>query len=44
MYILGISGNPRLGGNTEIIIKEALNAAEEEGGGSRIHQSLRLSA
>jgi len=31
MQILGISGSPRLGGNTEIIIKEALSAAEEEG-------------
>ena len=31
MYILGISGSPRLGGNTDIIIKEALSAAEEEG-------------
>ena len=31
MSILGISGSPRLGGNTEIIIKEALSTAEAEG-------------
>ena len=31
MQILGISGSPRQGGNTEIIIKETLSAAAEEG-------------
>ena len=31
MQILGISGSPRQGGNTEIIIKEALRAAAAEG-------------
>ena len=31
MHILGISGSPRLGGNTDIIITEALNAAKEDG-------------
>ena len=31
MKIVGISGSPRKGGNTEILIKEALKGAEEEG-------------
>ena len=31
MQILGISGSPRRGGNTEIIIHEALRTAEAEG-------------
>jgi multimeric flavodoxin WrbA len=31
MQILGISGSPRRGGNTEIIINEALNVATAEG-------------
>jgi len=31
MHILGISGSPRLGGNTDMVITEALNAAKEEG-------------
>ena len=31
MHIIGISGSPRVGGNTDIIIQEALNAAKEEG-------------
>jgi len=31
MQILGISGSPREGGNTEIIINEALNVAQKEG-------------
>jgi multimeric flavodoxin WrbA len=31
MRILGISGSPRKDGNTDTIIKEALNAANEEG-------------
>ena len=31
MKILGISCSPRAGGNTEIIIREALSKAEEEG-------------
>jgi multimeric flavodoxin WrbA len=31
MQILGISGSPRRGGNTEIIINEALSAAVSEG-------------
>lgn len=31
MQILGISGSPRRGGNTEIIINEALHAANTEG-------------
>lgn len=31
MQILGISGSPRLGGNTEMILKETLSAAAEEG-------------
>jgi len=31
MKIIGICGSPRKGGNTEILIKEALKGAEEEG-------------
>lgn len=31
MHIIGISGSPRVGGNTDIILQEALNAAKEEG-------------
>jgi len=29
--VLGISGSPRAGGNTDRIVQEALNAAKEEG-------------
>lgn len=31
MRIIGISGSPRVGGNTDMILREALMAAEEEG-------------
>ena len=31
VYILGIVGSPRVGGNTELFVAEALKAAEEEG-------------
>ncbi len=31
MHIIGISGSPRVGGNTDIILQEALNADKEEG-------------
>jgi len=31
MRIIGVSGSPRVGGNTDMILKEALMAAEEEG-------------
>ena len=31
MKIIGIIGSPRKGGNTEIMIKEALKAVEKEG-------------
>lgn len=31
MLIVGISGSPRVGGNTDLILKESLAAAKEEG-------------
>ncbi len=31
MKVLGISGSPRKGGNTDILVKEALKSAEENG-------------
>lgn len=31
MRVIGISGSPRAGGNTDFILQEALNAAKEEG-------------
>jgi multimeric flavodoxin WrbA len=31
MRIIGISGSPRIGGNTDTILQEALNAAQEQG-------------
>ncbi|MEM1581197.1 MAG: flavodoxin family protein [candidate division WOR-3 bacterium] len=31
IYIVGIVGSPRIGGNTEILVMEALKAAAEEG-------------
>ena len=31
MRIVGISGSPRAGGNTDLILKEALAAAKAEG-------------
>jgi multimeric flavodoxin WrbA len=31
MLIVGISGSPRVGGNTDMILQEALTAAKEEG-------------
>ena len=31
MKIIGICGSPRIGGNTEIMVKEALRGAKEEG-------------
>ncbi len=31
MRMLGISGSPRKGGNTEILVKEALKAGAEAG-------------
>lgn len=31
MLILGISGSPRVGGNTDMILQEALTAAKKEG-------------
>lgn len=31
VYILGIVGSPRVGGNTELFVSEALKAAEKEG-------------
>jgi len=31
MRIIGISGSPRVGGNTDTILKEALTAAQDEG-------------
>jgi len=31
MKVLGISGSPRVGGNTDLIVQESLNAASEEG-------------
>jgi multimeric flavodoxin WrbA len=40
MRVLGISGSPRKGGNTDIIIQEALKAAEGEGADTRL---IRLS-
>jgi multimeric flavodoxin WrbA len=36
MKVLGIVGSPRKGGNTEIMIEEALAAAREEGAGTDI--------
>ena len=40
MYILGISGSPRIGGNTDLILKEALTAAKSSGAGIKL---IRLS-
>ena len=40
MFVLGISGSPRKGGNTDIIIQEALKAAQEEGAKTKL---IRLS-
>jgi len=34
--LLGIVGSPRKGGNTEIIVREALKAAEEEGASTEL--------
>lgn len=31
MRIIGISGSPRVGGNTDLILQTALTAAKEEG-------------
>ncbi len=31
MLVLGVAGSPRKGGNTEILVKEALKISEEEG-------------
>lgn len=31
IHVLGIVGSPRVGGNTELLVAEALRAAEEEG-------------
>lgn len=31
MYILGVSGSPRVGGNTDLILNEALKVAESNG-------------
>ncbi len=31
MYVLGISGSPRTGGNTDILLEEALKGAREKG-------------
>lgn len=36
IFIVGIVGSPRIGGNTEILLQEALNAAAEEGAQTEI--------
>ena len=35
MKVLGIVGSPPKGGNTEILVRKALTAAKEAGGGDR---------
>ncbi|MEM1507385.1 MAG: flavodoxin family protein [Candidatus Bathyarchaeia archaeon] len=36
VFIVGIVGSPRIGGNTEMLLQEALNAATEEGAQTEI--------
>ena len=31
LHVIGISGSPRVDGNTDIILREALGAAKEDG-------------